>query len=157
MRIERAILIAFLGNYLINNVVGAIVALLPLGTAGSTTQYTAYIVLAALAAGIFAYWFLSGNKAHALKCGAIFGVVAFLTAVVTAFVSGIAGVLTQTGSFAQLMSVLPNFVPFFMNWSTLALFGYWIIPAVLVGWVVSMGAPKAPMAPSPMTAPRPMI
>lgn len=34
MRIERSILVAFIGNYLINNIVGAIVALLPLGTPG---------------------------------------------------------------------------------------------------------------------------
>src|SRR4051812_2463111 len=46
MRIERLILITFLGNYLINNVVAAIVALLPL-SGNTTAQYVIYFVLAA--------------------------------------------------------------------------------------------------------------
>lgn len=158
MRIERAILIAFLGNYLINNLVGAVVALLPLGTGGSTGQYVGYIALAAVAVAVFTWWyFMPLPKAGALMNGILFGVVAFLVAIVTAFVSGISGVLTQTGSFSQLVSVLPNFGPYFMNWSTVALLGYWIIPAAIVGFLLGMGK-KAPAASAPMTqAPRPMI
>lgn len=152
MRIERSILVAFIGNYLINNIVGAVVALLPLGTPGGTTQYVVYIVLAALMAGVFTWWALKGMGG--LKAGAIFGGIAFLVAVCTALVSGIAGVLTQTGSLSQLVTVLPNFGPFLFNWSTLALLGYWVIPAVVVGFL--MGRSKAaPVIPA--STPRPMI
>jgi len=159
MRIERAILIAFLGNYLINNIVGAVVAMLPLGTGGSTGQYIGYIALAGIAAAIFTWWYFMGvSKNGALVNGILFGLIAFATAIVTAFVSGVSGVLTQSGSISQLISVLPNFGPYFMNWSTVALLGYWIVPAAVVGWLLGMGK-KAPVAPaSPMTqAPRPMI
>lgn len=145
MRIERLILVAFLGNYLINNIVAAIVALLPI--AGNTTaQYVVYFVLAALAAAGFTWWyFKSADKTDGLKQGAIFGVGAFVVAVVTAFVSGIAGVLAQTGSFSQLVSVLPNFVPFIWNPSTLALLGYWVLPAVAIGWWMQYKKGAVPM------------
>ncbi len=138
MRIERLILIAFLGNYLINNIVAAVVAVLPL--AGNTTaQYVVYFVLAALAAAAFTWWYLkSAPKGNALQEGAIFGAGAFVVAVVTAFISGISGVLAQTGSFSQLISVLPNFGPFIWNWSTLALLGYWVIPGAALGWWMQM-------------------
>jgi hypothetical protein len=138
MRIERLILISFLGNYLINNIVAAIVALLPL-SGNTMAQYIIYFVLAAAAAGAFTYWyFMEVPKGDGLKQGAIFGAGAFAVAVVTAFVSGISGVLAQTGSFSQLISVLPNFGPFIWNWSTLALLGYWVIPAVAIGWWLQM-------------------
>jgi hypothetical protein len=153
MKLERSILVAFLGNYLINNIVGAIVALLPLGPAGGTAQYVVYIALAALAAGFFAWWALKGMGD--LKSGATFGAVAFVVAVCTALVSGIAGVLTQTGSFSQLIAVLPNFGPFLLNWSTLALLGYWLVPGALVGYLLQRSAPSASAIPP--GAPRPMI
>lgn len=153
MKLERSILVAFLGNYLINNIVGAIVALLPLGTAGSPAQYVVYITLAGLSAGLFTWWALKGMGN--LKSGAIFGVVAFVVAVCTALVSGIAGVLTQTGSISQLITVLPNFGPFLVNWSTLALLGYWVVPATVVGFLMQRSAPSASAIPP--SAPRPMI
>jgi len=143
MRIERLILIAFLGNYLINNIVAAIVALLPL-SGNTMAQYVIYFVLAALAAAAFTWWYMKGmSTSDALKQGAIFGAGAFLVAVVTAFVSGISGVLAQTGSFGQLVSVLPNFGPFIWNWSTLALLGYWVLPAAALGWYLQMMAKKS--------------
>ena len=147
MRIERLILIAFLGNYLINNLVAAIVALLPL-SGNTTAQYIIYFVLAAAAAGTFTWWYLKDmSKATALKDSAIFGAGAFVVAVVTALVSGISGVLAQTGSFSQLVSVLPNFGPFLWNWSTLALLGYWVLPAAALGWWYQMGSKmKMPMS-----------
>ncbi len=146
MRIERLILIAFLGNYLINNIVAAIVALLPL-SGNTTAQYVIYFILAALAAAGFTWWYLKDmSKGDALTQGAIFGAGAFVVAVVTAFVSGISGVLAQTGSFSQLISVLPNFGPFIWNWSTLALLGYWVLPATALGWWMQMGGSmKMPM------------
>ena len=152
MHIERSILVAFLGNYLITNIVGAVVATLPLGGSGSTAQYVVYITLAGLAAGFFTWWAL--GKGATLKSGAIFGVVAFLVAVVTALLSGIAGVLTQTGSFSQLVSVLPNFGPFLFNWSTVALLGYWVVPAAVVGFLAQRSRPASSI---PAGTPRPMI
>ena len=146
MRIERLILLTFLGNYLINNFVAAIIALFPL--AGHTyVQYTVYFVLAAIVAGIITWWYFKGmSKSDALRQGAIFGVGAFIVAIVTALVSGICGVLAQTGSFSKLMEVLPNFGPFLWNISTLALLGYWVVPGVLVGWwLQSGGSFKMPM------------
>jgi hypothetical protein len=153
MRIERLILISFLGNYLINNIVAAIVAMIPL-SGNTTAQYVIYFVLAAVAAGIFTWWYLKDmSKSDALIQGAIFGAGAFVVAVVTAFVSGISGVLAQTGSFSQLISVLPNFGPFILNWSTLALLGYWVLPAAALGWWLQMGGQmKMPMMGSSNTA-----
>ena len=86
--------------------------------------------------------------------GAIFGVVGFVVAVATAFVTGVAGVLLQTGSFSQVIAVLPNFGPYIMNKTTLVLLGLWIVPALLVGWFMQsrMNSP-APSA----SMPRPMI
>ncbi len=147
--IERTILIAFLGNYLINNIVAAIVALLPI-RGNAMAQYVLYFAVASIAVGIFTWWYLKPlSKNDVLKTSLIFGAMAFLIAVVTAFVSGISGVLTQTGSLSQLITVLPNFWPFLWNWSTLALLGYWVIPAGLVGYWYQMNAKKAmgmPMA-----------
>jgi hypothetical protein len=149
MRIERLILLSFLGNYLINNIVAAIVALLPF-SGNTTAQYIVYFVLAALAAGAFTWWYLKdAPKATALKEGAIFGAGAFIVAVITAFVSGISGVLAQTGSFSQLITVLPNFVPFIWNWSTLALLGYWALPGAAVGFWLQSGG-KMSMLPMKM-------
>jgi hypothetical protein len=143
MRIERLILIAFLGNYLINNIVAAIVALLPL-SGNTTAQYVIYFVLAAAAAATFTWWYFKGmSTSDGLKQGAIFGAGAFVVAVITAFVSGISGVLAQTGSFSQLISVLPNFGPFIWNWSTLALLAYWLLPATALGYYLQMQSKKA--------------
>lgn len=150
MRFERIILISFIGNYLINNVVAAAVALLQL-SGNTTAQYTVYFALASVAVFIFTWWYLRGaSQANALKDAVVFGVAAFVVAVITAFISGISGVLTQTGSFSQLISVLPNFGPFLWNWSTLALLGYWVIPAAGIGAWMQMGGKK--MAPSPMSS-----
>jgi len=152
MKYERAILVTFIGNYLINNIVAAIVAVL--GLSGNTAiQYTVYIVLAAIAVVVFTWWYFKPlAKSNGLMEGAIFGVIAFAVAVVTAFISGISGVITQTGSLSQVVSVLPNFWPFLANWSTLALLGYWVIPAAAVGWYMQMQANKSMQHP-----PRPMI
>ena len=133
MKYERAILISFLGNYLINNLVAAIVALM--GLAGNTAvQYAVYIALASIAVVLFTWWYMKPlSKSNGMMDGATFGGIAFVVAVVTAFVSGISGVITQTGSFGQVLTVLPNFWPFLANWSTLALLGYWVIPGALIG------------------------
>ncbi|OGG53376.1 hypothetical protein A3H16_01565 [Candidatus Kaiserbacteria bacterium RIFCSPLOWO2_12_FULL_53_8] len=145
MNVERAILVAFLGNYLINTVVAAVVALVPASTGGGvlTPQYISFVVLAIIVVGILAWWYMSHGNSN-LKGGAMFGALGFVVAIVTAFVTGVAGVLAQTGSLASVASVLPNFWPFLANWSTLVLLGYWVIPAALVGWYLQQKS--APMS-----------
>lgn len=147
MQLERSVLISFLGNYLNNNIVAAVVALLPASAAGGmlTVQYVGYVVLAAISVAIFTWWM----GARSVKAGVIFGLIGFVVAILTAFISGISGVLTQTGSLSQMFSILPNFVPFILNPSTLVLLGYWVIPAALVGWY--RGSKMRPAsAPAPM-------
>ena len=143
MNIERSILVSFLGNYIINTVVAAIVALVPASATPGifTAQYITYVVLAAIAAGIITWWY----GARSMKAGAIFGVIAFVVALVVAFISGVAGVMTQTGSLSQAAGVIPNFGPFLLNWSTLVLLAYWVIPGALVGWWMSRSGHRAPM------------
>ena len=132
MKTDRAILIAFLGNYLINTVLAAVVALVPASADGGifTAQYISFIVLSAVLVGVLAWWY----GARDVQGGATFGAVGFLVAIATAFVTGVAGVLAQTGSLSAVVGVLPNFWPFLWNWSTLVLLGYWIIPAAAMGW-----------------------
>ncbi len=137
MKWERWFLIAFFGNYVINNVVAGIASLLPAGAAGSviTVQYVTFIVLAAIVVALLTMWYFRPlSKAMALKWAVVFGIGGFVISVLTTFVSGISGVLAQTGSVSTLMSVLPNFGPYLWSWSTLVLLGYWVIPAALIGW-----------------------
>ncbi|KKW22799.1 MAG: hypothetical protein UY74_C0043G0004 [Candidatus Kaiserbacteria bacterium GW2011_GWC2_52_8b] len=136
MKLERAILLAFFANYLVNNVVAAVVALIPpSATPGILTpQYMSFVVLSALLVAAFTWWYM--KKGGDLQMGVIFGVTGFLVAIITALVSGLAGVVLQTGSLSQMVSVLPNFWPFLANWSTIVLLGYWVIPAVAIGWYV---------------------
>lgn len=150
MKYERAVFITFLGNYLINNIVAAIVALMHL-TGNQPAQYTTYFILAAIAVAIFSWWYFKPlNKSSAMIDGIIFGVIALVVAIITAFISGIAGVLAQTGSFSQMATVLPNFWPFIWNWSTLALLGYWVIPAGVIGYLYQRKAPVGQRVPPPM-------
>ncbi len=137
MNLERSILVAFLGNYIINNVVAAIVALIPASNSTKviTPQYITYVILAAVFSAVFAWWALKTvARSRAMRAGIIFGVIAFLVSIVTAFVTGVTGVLAQTGSISQMFSIIPNFGPFLLSWSTLVLLGYWVIPSALVGW-----------------------
>jgi hypothetical protein len=138
MKFERAILIAFLGNYLINNVVAGLVALIPASSTGKviTPQYITYVILAAIFAAGLTWWYLrTVPHSDAMRSGIIFGAIAFVVSILTAFVTGIAGVLAQTGSLSQMVAIIPNFGPFLASWSTLVLLGYWLIPAALVGWM----------------------
>lgn len=149
MNLERSILVAFLGNYLINTVIAALVALIPPSTSGGvlTPQYISFVVLAVILVGLLTWLYMTkGNRS--LKGGLLFGLAGFLVAIATAFVTGVSGVLAQTGSLSAVAGVLPNFWPFLANWSTLVLAGYWIIPAALMGWYLQ---PKAmPMGSSTM-------
>ena len=77
------------------------------------------------------------------KSGLMFGIVGFVVAIVTVFVTGISGVLAQTGSFSQVMAVLPNFWPFLTSSATLVLLGYWLVPAIAIGWLKGKGMPSS--------------
>jgi len=149
-------LIAFFGNYLINNVAAAIASLVPAGASGSflTPQYFTYVICAAIIAGLMTWWYFAPlSRRNALMNGVIFGVSAFVIAIATTFVSGVAGLLTQTGSLAQVANVLPNFGPFLMSWATLFLLGFWVIPSALVGWYLQMRMNKM----TPAAMPEPMM
>lgn len=148
MNIERAILITFLGNYLTNTVVAAVVALIPAATNPGifTAQYISYVVLAAVVVAILTWWYMKSMMgAASWKSGLIFGVVGALVALVTAFISGLAGVLGQTGSLSQMVSIVPNFWPFLASVSTLVLVLIWLIPSTLVGWWLGRAKSPAPM------------
>ncbi len=146
MNLERSILISFLGNYLTNTVVAAVVALVPASATPGvfTPQYISYVILAAIVVAILTWWYFQGARAS-LNAGVIFGVTGFVVALVTAFVTGVSGVLTQTGSLSQMANVVPNFWPFLASWSTLVLLIYWVVPAALVGFLLQRKAPAAPM------------
>ncbi|HTR18589.1 MAG TPA: hypothetical protein VMH91_01250 [Candidatus Paceibacterota bacterium] len=147
MKIERAILIAFLGNYLVNNVVAAIAAFVPAGTGTFTVQYATFIVVAAVLIAIMTWWYLKTvSPSMALKAGIWFGIIGFVVSIVTAFVTGVSGVLVQTASFSTLMSVLPNFGPFLWSWTTAVLFGYWIVPGVVIGWLMNRKTSNMPQS-----------
>ena len=148
---ERLFLIAFLGNYIINNVVAGIVSLIPAstGTGLLTPQYIAYIILAAIVVALLTMWYFRRVPMASMQAGLVFGVSGFIISILTTFVSGIAGVLAQSGSLSQVVSVLPNFGPFLWNWSTLYLLLFWVIPATLVGWWIQMKMAKKMVTPPP--------
>ena len=148
MNIERAILIAFLGNYLTNTVVAAVVALIPASATPGifTPQYITYVVLAAIVVGLLTWWYMRSMRgADGLKAGVLFGLVGLVTALITAFVSGLAGVLGQTGSLSQMAAIIPNFWPFLASVSTLVLAGIWLIPSALMGWYAGRSSTPTPM------------
>ncbi len=98
MNIERAILVVFLGNYLINTVAAALVALVPSGGASGmlSPQYITFVVLAVIVVALLTWWYMAAAP-RSLKAGLLFGVTGFVAAIVTAFVTGVSGVLAQTG------------------------------------------------------------
>lgn len=156
MKVERMILVAFFGNYLVNNVAAGLASLVP-ATSGSTSmftsQYITFVAIAAVMLGVVAWWYLmKASHAGALMQGLVFGIVGFVVAIATAFVTGVASVLLQTGSFSQVISVLPNFGPYLINKTTIVLLGLWIVPALVVGWLM-----QSKMMKSGGGIPRPMI
>jgi hypothetical protein len=151
MKWERLFLIAFLGNYIINNVVAGVVSLIPASTGSSlfTPQYITYVILAMIVVGLLTLWYFRRAPMASWRTGLIFGVSGFVISILTTFVSGIAGVLAQSGSLSQVITVLPNFGPFLWNWSTLILFFFWVIPATFVGWWIQMKMAKKMVTPPP--------
>lgn len=154
MNLEKAGLITFLGNYLINTIVAALVAFVPASAVPGvfTPQYISFVVLAALVAGLLATWY----GVRDMRTGLIFGAIGFGMSLLVAFVSGIAGILASPeGSLKAVWDILPNFFdPFLWNgeipvwkiWeqSTVWLLAYWMIPTALVGWW--HGRSKSPSA-----------
>ncbi|HVM73954.1 MAG TPA: hypothetical protein VMU13_03710 [Candidatus Paceibacterota bacterium] len=150
MKWERAFLIVFFGNYIINNVIAGIVSLIPSNGGGLwTLQYNLYVLLAAITVGVVTWWYSRRAPLQTLQSGIIFGVTGFVVSVLTTLVSGMSSVLAQTGSLSQLVQVLPRFGPFLWNWSTLYLLGFWVIPAALFGWWMQKKMRK-PMMSNPM-------
>lgn len=158
MKIERAILIAFLGNYLVNNVIAAIAAFVPAGQGSQWTspQYWAFIVLAAVLVAIMSWWYFK-MAPGSLMAGLWFGILGFVVSIAVAFITGVSGVLVQTASFSTLMNVLPNFGPFIWSLQTLVLLGYWVIPAVLVGWWMARGKAMSQSSMGNMSMPQRMM
>ena len=152
MKWERMVLIAFLGNYLVNNIAAGLASLVPSAQGGNpmlSGQYITFVILAAITTGLIAWWYLMKmSSSDGLMKGLIFGAVGFVVAVVTAFVTGVAGVLLQTGSIAQVGSVLPNFGPYLFQWTTLVLLLVWVLPSVFVGYLMQMRMGRP--APMPM-------
>jgi hypothetical protein len=145
MNLERLILIAFMGNYLINNIVGALAALAPVTviTGFLTVQYLVYIILAMIMVKVLTWWYMRGMRSmNALMEGLYFGVGGFLVALVTAFVFGLAGALARTGSLSQMVAAVSGFGPFIMDKSTLILLVIWVLPALAVGWWLQMKSEK---------------
>ncbi len=133
MHIERAILIAFLGNYLINIILGTLIVFLPLGT-NEYAQYIVYVVLAGIMTGIFSWWHLStASRANTFTSGIVFGVIAFIVAVATALLSIIAEGFAQKTPLFGPESVLSNVVSLIFDWQILVLLGYWVVPSAIVG------------------------
>lgn len=151
MNIERSILVTFFGNYLINTVAAALVAIIPAGGSSGylSPQYITFVVLALAVVAGLAWW----EKVRGWKAGLIFGAIGFAVSIVTALVTGLASVLGQTGSFTQMAGILPNFWPFLWNISTLILLCYWLIAAGAVGFLKGQGmrmhaAPASPAMPT---------
>lgn len=151
MNWERLLLVAFFGNYLINNVVAGIVSLVPAKAGGGllTPQYILYVILAGIVVGLVTWWYFRKAPAATWQEGLVYGVSGFVISIATTFVSGVAGVLAQSGSLSQLISVLPNFGPFLWSWSTLVLLAFWVLPAGFVAWWIQMKMTKSVAAPAP--------
>ncbi|OHB20505.1 MAG: hypothetical protein A2854_04860 [Parcubacteria group bacterium RIFCSPHIGHO2_01_FULL_56_18] len=145
MKWERIVLLVFFGNYLINEVAAGLSALVPLSEDGSGWgPYIVFTVIAAIVVGLLSWWFLKSSlRSSGLRAGLVFGVAGALVSIATTFVSGIFGTLFDTGSLAAVWEVLPNFLPFLWDVSTLVLIGYWVVPAALVGWFIERGAPRS--------------
>lgn len=147
MNIERTILITFAGNYLITKVLAALVVLIPSSSTDTsffTAPYIVFIVLTAILVGGLTWWNMQDSP-RGLQSGVIFGVAGFVMAIVVSFVSGVSGILSQSGTLSAVVNVLPTFGEFIASWSTVILFAYWVVPAALVGWYLARDSKaKAP-------------
>lgn len=159
MKCERSFLIAFLGSYLVNTPLLALVYLVPGALADTRTgfanpYYIGYLLLSAVVVAFLTRWVLSGRAAsEALKTGISFGVMGFVIIVATTLLNNISSLLFQTGSLAQLSVVFGNFVKLFASMQTLVIIGEWVIPAALMGYLASRKGSSGASAPS-MSMPR---
>ena len=138
MNLERLILIAFFGESLINVIVVGLVYAIPVGDSdgGYYLQYAFFALVAALVVGYITRWYLRGpiHDPSKFRAALRFGLGGFLISLVWSFVSGFFGLLYGGGTFGDALATIPTFVPYVLSWPTLVLAGYWIIPAMMVGW-----------------------
>ena len=75
MNLQKAFLITFLGNYITNTVVAALVALVPASAVPGmlTPQYITFVVLAAIVVGLLAAW----QGVRSINAAAIVGAIGF--------------------------------------------------------------------------------
>lgn len=151
MNLQRAILITFLGSYLVNTVVSVIVYMIP-GALTDTRSgfanpyYLLFLAASVVVIGLLTWWYLKGSpRSGALSAGAIFGVVGVVVVILTTLISGISNAWFQAGSFDSIVNVVKSFAPLFTSVQTLVLVLEWVVPAAVVGWltqrkVSSMGS-----------------
>ena len=134
MNFERALLITFLGDFIMTKVLASIVVLVPSATADLwSPPFLAYYVLSLAAVALFTWWYMLVAP-KSLQAGIMFGVTGFIVAVATEFVAGIFGTLSQTGSLSAVIGVIPSFLPFIASWTTVIQCITWIVPAAAIGW-----------------------
>lgn len=139
MTFERLILITFFGNYLINEVAAGLSVLAHVGDDGSGWRpYAVFVILAAVLVGLITWWVLRPSpRWDPLRIAFTLGVIGILVSVLTTLVSSIFGTLFDTASLSSVGGVLQSFPAFLWDISTLILIGYWILPALVVGWFLS--------------------
>jgi hypothetical protein len=136
MKWERMILVAFAGNYIINTLLaGLVVGVLGQG-ASQGVLTPQYITLALLSAGFVAgiTWWSFRTTARTLVQGVSFGVIGLVLAIVTTIVSATMGAIIQTGSFANVGTILAHIPGFLLTIPTLVLVFVWVVPAAIVGY-----------------------
>lgn len=147
-------MIAFFGNYLINNVAASIAAFVPAAKLTSTVswQYVGTVTLAAVSVAIVTWWFFRRPRQGALVQGIIFGVLGFAVVLIATYVSAISSAIQQTGSFSYVPLAFSQVNASVFNWPVLIILGVWIIPATIVGWWFERRAKKSAPAAAPQPA-----
>lgn len=149
MNLERSILVAFLGSYLVNTVLSMLVYLIPGALADTragfaSPYYILYVVLSVLLIAGITWWYMrSMSKAGGLIKGIMFGVIGFAVIVITTLLSGISSMLFQTGSLAGIGTALSGFWALMFSLETLVLLLEWLIPAAFIGWWMERKAPRS--------------
>ena len=142
MNIQRAVLITFLGSYLVNTVVSVVVYMIP-GALTNTRSgfanpyYLLFLAVSVVVIGLLAWWHLKGTpRSSALSTGVVFGIVGIVVVILTTLISGISNAWFQSGSFASILNVVKSFAPLFTSIQTLVLVLEWVVPSAIVGWVL---------------------
>lgn len=156
MKLERAFLVAFFGNYVLSTIVPLLVYFVP-GALTATASplnpyYILFIALSAVTVAILAWWYLKAVPSEkAMKAGVVFGGIGFLIVVGLSVVSNISTAWIQTGSMAEVVRALAGFLAIFTASQTLILLAEWLLPSILIGWW--LGRKKVSMVPPAASAP----